>query len=251
MKDRQFCDTGNQYRAENFYHTEEQRRAASLSKEAVEKTKTFKEPVVTGIVAAGEFYPAEEYHQHYYKKNPIRYNYYRTGCGRDRRLKELWGSAAGGAKWGGDGGRPARSALPAATAGRLRAGNPPVKDRGGAPHARSHRDRLRRTIHRARPALHAGVAVQDTGLPLRHGEDAVRTHLLAHPAPDAGGIGESHGGDTVYMEPFHHHPSSKISSEKRPPDPGSPASTVRPAWTGGARRISFSTPDGEVTASPR
>ena len=98
VKDRQFCDTGNQYRAEIFYHTEEQRRAASLSKEAVEKTKTFKEPVVTGIVAAGEFYPAEEYHQHYYKKNPIRYNYYRTGCGRDRRLKELWGSAAGGEK---------------------------------------------------------------------------------------------------------------------------------------------------------
>jgi peptide-methionine (S)-S-oxide reductase len=97
-KDRQFCDAGNQYRAEIFYHTEEQHRAASLSKEALGKTKTFKEPVITGIVAAGEFYPAEEYHQHYYKKNPIRYRYYRNGCGRDRRLKELWGSAAGGEK---------------------------------------------------------------------------------------------------------------------------------------------------------
>ena len=98
VKDRQFCDTGNQYRAAIFYHTEEQRRAASLSKEALEKTKPFKGPVVTGIDPAGEFYPAEEYHQHYYKKNPIRYNYYRNGCGRDQRLKELWGSAAGGEK---------------------------------------------------------------------------------------------------------------------------------------------------------
>ena len=98
VKDRQFCDTGNQYRAAIFYHTEEQRRAASLSKEALEKTKPFKGPVVTGIDPAGEFYPAEEYHQHYYKKNPIRYNYYRNGCGRDQRLKELWGSAAGGKK---------------------------------------------------------------------------------------------------------------------------------------------------------
>ena len=94
-KDRQFCDSGNQYRAAIFYHTEEQHRAALQSKEALEKAKPFKEPVVTGIVPAGEFYPAEEYHQHYYKKNPIRYKYYRTGCGRDRRLKELWGSAAG------------------------------------------------------------------------------------------------------------------------------------------------------------
>jgi peptide-methionine (S)-S-oxide reductase len=98
VKDRQFCDTGNQYRAAIFYHTEEQRHAASLSKEALEKTKPFKGPVVTGIDPAGEFYPAEEYHQHYYKKNPIRYNYYRNGCGRDQRLKELWGSAAGGEK---------------------------------------------------------------------------------------------------------------------------------------------------------
>ncbi|HEY5460701.1 MAG TPA: peptide-methionine (S)-S-oxide reductase MsrA [Deferrimonas sp.] len=97
-KDRQFCDTGNQYRAVIFYHTEEQHRAALLSKEALEKAKPFKEPVVTGIVPAGEFYPAEEYHQHYYKKNPIRYHYYRNGCGRDQRLKELWGSAAGETK---------------------------------------------------------------------------------------------------------------------------------------------------------
>ncbi|MBP2677576.1 MAG: peptide methionine sulfoxide reductase [Deltaproteobacteria bacterium] len=97
-KDRQFCDVGNQYRAAIFYHTEEQHRAALASKAALEKTKPFKEPVVTEIVPAGEFYPAEEYHQHYYKKNPIRYGYYRSGCGRDRRLKELWGSAAGKAK---------------------------------------------------------------------------------------------------------------------------------------------------------
>jgi peptide-methionine (S)-S-oxide reductase len=95
-KDRQFCDFGTQYRSAIFHHTEEQRRAALRSKEALEKAKPFKEPVVTGIILAGEFYPAEEYHQHYYKKNPIRYRYYRNGCGRDRRLKELWGSAAGG-----------------------------------------------------------------------------------------------------------------------------------------------------------
>ena len=97
-KDRQFCDSGNQYRSAIFYHTEEQRRAALESKEALDKTKPFKEPVVTAIVPAGEFYPAEEYHQHYYKKNPIRYWYYRNGCGRDQRLKELWGKAAGEAK---------------------------------------------------------------------------------------------------------------------------------------------------------
>jgi peptide-methionine (S)-S-oxide reductase len=97
-KDRQFCDRGNQYRSAIFYHTEEQHRAALRSKAALEKSKPFKDPVVTEIVAAGEFYPAEEYHQHYYKKNPIRYWYYRNGCGRDQRLKELWGKAAGGEK---------------------------------------------------------------------------------------------------------------------------------------------------------
>jgi peptide-methionine (S)-S-oxide reductase len=97
-KDRQFCDSGNQYRSAIFYHTEEQQKEALQSKAALEKTKPFKEPVVTEIVPAGEYYPAEEYHQQYYKKNPIRYRYYRSGCGRDRRLKELWGSAAGGEK---------------------------------------------------------------------------------------------------------------------------------------------------------
>jgi peptide-methionine (S)-S-oxide reductase len=95
VKDRQFCDSGHQYRSAIFYHNEEQRRLALQSKAALEKSKPFREPVVTEITAAGPFYPAEEYHQHYYKKNPLRYNFYRTGCGRDKRLKELWGSAAG------------------------------------------------------------------------------------------------------------------------------------------------------------
>jgi peptide-methionine (S)-S-oxide reductase len=95
VKDRQFCDVGSQYRTAIFYHSEEQRLLAEQSKEELAKTKPFPEPIVTGIAPAGEFYPAEEYHQHYYKKNPIRYKYYRTSCGRDRRLKQLWGDAAG------------------------------------------------------------------------------------------------------------------------------------------------------------
>jgi peptide-methionine (S)-S-oxide reductase len=93
--DRQFCDVGAQYRPGIFFHTEEQRQLALKSKEKLGKSKPFKEPIVTEITMAGEFYPAEEYHQHYYKKNPIRYRYYRNGCGRDQRLKELWGDAAG------------------------------------------------------------------------------------------------------------------------------------------------------------
>jgi len=95
VKDRQFCDHGNQYRSGIFYHGEEQRRAAVRSRELLEKNKRFREAVVTEITAAGPFYRAEEYHQHYYKKNPIRYTYYRTSCGRDKRLKELWGDGAG------------------------------------------------------------------------------------------------------------------------------------------------------------
>ena len=94
-KDRQFCDSGRQYRSVIFYHNEEQHRLAMQSKSLLEKNKTFKEPVVTEIVQATDFYPAEDYHQHYYKNNPIRYKYYRFRCGRDQRLKELWGAAAG------------------------------------------------------------------------------------------------------------------------------------------------------------
>jgi peptide-methionine (S)-S-oxide reductase len=94
-KDRQFCDAGNQYRSAIFYHNEEQKRLALHSKEVLEKNKPFKGPVVTEIVQASAFYPAEEYHQHYYKKNPIRYKFYRYRCGRDQRLEELWGDAAG------------------------------------------------------------------------------------------------------------------------------------------------------------
>ena len=93
VKDRQFCDVGSQYRTSVFVHTDDQRRAAEASKAAVEKSKPFKDAIVTPIVAATEFWPAEEYHQDYYVKNPVRYNYYRTGCGRDARLKQLWGSA--------------------------------------------------------------------------------------------------------------------------------------------------------------
>ena len=96
VKDRQFCDTGTQYRTGIFVHDEAQRKAAEASKAQVEKSKPFKEPIVTPIEMATKFYPAEDYHQDYYKKNPIRYNYYRTGCRRDARLKELWGDKAPG-----------------------------------------------------------------------------------------------------------------------------------------------------------
>jgi len=95
VADRQFCDVGSQYRPGIFYHSEEQRLLALKSKGSLEKSKPFKELIVTEVTKAGEFYPAEEYHQQYYKKNPIRYRYYRNGCGRDQRLKELWGDASG------------------------------------------------------------------------------------------------------------------------------------------------------------
>ena len=93
VKDRQFCDIGSQYRSSIFVHNDAQRRAAEASKAALEKSKPFKEPIWTPVVAATEFWPAEEYHQDYYRNNPIRYKYYRHGCGRDARLKQLWGSA--------------------------------------------------------------------------------------------------------------------------------------------------------------
>ena len=91
--DRQFCDRGSQYRSGIFYHDEAQRLAAEASKSRLDRTKPFPEAIVTEITEAGTFYPAEEYHQDYYKKNPIRYKYYRFGCGRDKRLEELWGNA--------------------------------------------------------------------------------------------------------------------------------------------------------------
>ena len=90
--DRQFCDAGSQYRPEIFYHTDEQKRLAEASKAKWEKDKPFRQPIVTRITAAGDFWPAEDYHQDYYKKNPTQYRFYVTGCGRYTRLDSLWGS---------------------------------------------------------------------------------------------------------------------------------------------------------------
>jgi peptide-methionine (S)-S-oxide reductase len=87
----QFCDRGDQYRTAIFVHGEEQRRLAEASKQALVESRRFEQPIVTEIVEAGPFYPAEDYHQDYYEKNPIRYNFYRWNCGRDARLEQLWG----------------------------------------------------------------------------------------------------------------------------------------------------------------
>lgn len=89
--DRQFCDRGNQYRTAIFYHDKLQQKLAVASKSALDQTKPFAAPVVTEITAADTFYPAEDYHQDYYVKNPLRYKFYRFNCGRDKRLEELWG----------------------------------------------------------------------------------------------------------------------------------------------------------------
>ena len=91
VKDRQFCDGGSQYRTGIFYQGEAQKEAAFASLADLEENKPFPEPIVTEITAAGTFYPAEEYHQNFYKKNPVHYKRYRLGCGRDARLKQLWG----------------------------------------------------------------------------------------------------------------------------------------------------------------
>jgi peptide-methionine (S)-S-oxide reductase len=93
-RDAQFCDHGSQYRNAIFYRDSTQRCLAEESKRQLETAGRFRQPIVTEIVAATTFYPAEEYHQHYYRKNPIRYNFYRWNCGRDRRLRELWGASA-------------------------------------------------------------------------------------------------------------------------------------------------------------
>ena len=91
--DQQFCDRGNQYRSEIFYHDDTQKHLANASKNELNKNKPFKEPIVTQVTKASTFYAAEDYHQDYYKKNPIRYRYYRHGCGRDKRLEQLWGES--------------------------------------------------------------------------------------------------------------------------------------------------------------
>jgi peptide-methionine (S)-S-oxide reductase len=92
VKDRQFCDVGSQYRPSIFYHAAEQKRLAEASRAYWEKNKPFKEPIVTPIEAAGQFWPAEDYHQDFYKKSPVRYKVYTSGCGRYTRLDQLWGT---------------------------------------------------------------------------------------------------------------------------------------------------------------
>ena len=90
---RQFCDSGRQYRSAIFYHDEAQKRMAEESKQRLEKSKPFKEPIATEIVPASVFHPAEEYHQNFYQKNPFRYKFYKYNCGRAQRLEELWGKS--------------------------------------------------------------------------------------------------------------------------------------------------------------
>ncbi|MDQ3731807.1 MAG: peptide-methionine (S)-S-oxide reductase MsrA [Pseudomonadota bacterium] len=89
----QFCDRGSSYRSAVFYANEKQQRLAQESKQALKKSARFRrQPIVTKIVPAGEFYRAEDYHQNYYQENALRYKYYRWLCGRDARLEELWGA---------------------------------------------------------------------------------------------------------------------------------------------------------------
>jgi peptide-methionine (S)-S-oxide reductase len=95
VRDQQFCDEGTQYRTAIFYHDPEQEKEAKESLAALEKTKPFKQPIVTEIVPASTFYPAENYHQQYCRTHKIEYGFYRIGCGRDKRLRALWGAAAG------------------------------------------------------------------------------------------------------------------------------------------------------------
>ena len=88
-KNRQFCDSGNQYRPGIFYHGDDQRRLAEASKQTAQAR--LKQPIQTEITQATTFYAAEDYHQDYYLKNPVRYKFYRFNCGRDQRLEVLWG----------------------------------------------------------------------------------------------------------------------------------------------------------------
>ncbi len=90
----QFCDRGKSYTTAIFANTDEQSRVAKASKKTIESSGVLKQPVVTTIETAGRFYPAENYHQDYYKKNPLRYKFYRFSCGRDARVKDVWGEQA-------------------------------------------------------------------------------------------------------------------------------------------------------------
>jgi len=90
---RQFCDFGTQYRSGIYYLNEKQEKAAKHSLQQLQKNKLFEEAIATEIIAASTFYPAEDYHQDYYLKNPLRYKFYRYRCGRDQRLSELWGDS--------------------------------------------------------------------------------------------------------------------------------------------------------------
>ena len=91
--DRQFCDAGDQYRSAIFTVGAGQQRQAEASKRALQASKRFAGPIATQVVAATTFYPAENYHQDYYRRNPVRYKFYRASCGRDKRLEQLWGVA--------------------------------------------------------------------------------------------------------------------------------------------------------------
>lgn len=89
----QFVDRGEQYTTAIFYHDEKQKQAAEKSKAALAASGRYSKPLVTPILEAGKFYAAEEYHQNYYKKNPLRYKFYRYGSGRDQYLEKTWGAA--------------------------------------------------------------------------------------------------------------------------------------------------------------
>jgi peptide-methionine (S)-S-oxide reductase len=89
----QFCDHGTQYRAAIFYGNDEEKRQAEASRQTIEQSKRFTEPIVTQIMMAAKFYAAEEYHQDFYKKNPARYKFYKYTCGRAQRLEQLWGKS--------------------------------------------------------------------------------------------------------------------------------------------------------------
>jgi len=91
--DGQFCDRGPQYRPAIFYKDEAERQDVLESARQIEKIKPFHEPLKVEFIPAQKFYPAEDYHQDYYKTNSIRYNFYRFSCGRDARVKELWGNS--------------------------------------------------------------------------------------------------------------------------------------------------------------